>query len=117
MDWKKYFKKDKEIVLVTATAKGVPNASIVISVGLFDKRVVIANCHLCTTIKNIKENDNVCLVGGYFRIKGKAKTYSSGKYFNLCVKENKGYPVSVSSALVISIGEVFNLDKVKPVKI
>lgn len=44
-----------------------------------------------TTIKNLKENPNICVIGGYIRLKGTAEIFSSGKYFDLCVKENKDY--------------------------
>lgn len=117
MNWKTYFKKDKEVVLITTTPTGAPNASIVASLGFVDGKILFANCHLFTTIKNIEKNKKVCLVGGYFRVKGKAKIFSAGKYFERCVKENRGYPVCVSSAILIDTREVFDLDKVKPVKI
>ena len=117
MNWKKYFSKDKEIILVSASTGGLPNASIVVSVGLSGDEVLVANCHLFTTVKNIKENKNVCLVGGYFRIKGEAKIFTKGRHFDLCVKENKGYSVPVSSAILVKIKEVFDLDKVKAINI
>lgn len=65
------------------------------------------------TIKNLKENPHICLVGGYFRIKGKAEIFSSGKWLSLCVKENKNY--QVKHAILISVESVFDLDKVKVV--
>ncbi len=115
MTWKKDFNKGKEITLVTATTKGVPNANIVVSLGFVEGKLLVANCQMNTTIKNIKENKSVCVVGGYYRLKGIAKTYTSGKCFDLCVEKNKKY--RVDSAILITIKEVFNLDKVKPVKI
>jgi len=69
---------------------------------------------MSNTIKNLKENQNICVVGGYFRIKGNVEIYSSGKYFDLCVKENSDY--KVNNAILITINEVFDLDKVTSVE-
>jgi len=71
MDWKNNFKKGKEIILATSSIKGIPNANIVISLGFVDDKLLVANCQMSNTIKNLKENKNICIVGGYFRIKGK----------------------------------------------
>ena len=114
MSWKNNFKEGKEIILATSSKNGVPNANIVISLGFVDDKLLVANCQMSNTIKNLKENQNICVVGGYFRIKGKVKIFSSGKYFDLCVQKSKGY--SVRDAILITINEVFDLDKVKVVQ-
>lgn len=113
MAWKKYFEKGREIVLATCSKKSAPNANIVMSLGFVDGKLLAANCQMKTTIKNLKENPKVCVVGGYFRIKGKVKIFSSGKYFDLCAKKGGNYVAK--SAVLISIDEVFDLDKVKVV--
>lgn len=66
-----------------------------------------------TTIKNLKENPNICVIGGHIRLKGTVEIFSSGKYFDLCVKENKDY--EVKNAILISVKEVFDLDKVEKI--
>jgi predicted pyridoxine 5'-phosphate oxidase superfamily flavin-nucleotide-binding protein len=114
MDWKNNFKEGKEITLATSSKDGVPNANIVISLGLVDDKLLVANCQMTNTIKNLKENQNICVVSGYFRIKGTVEIFSSGKYFDICVQKSKGY--SVKNAILITINEVFDLDKVKVVQ-
>jgi predicted pyridoxine 5'-phosphate oxidase superfamily flavin-nucleotide-binding protein len=113
VDWKDNFEKGKEIVLATSSKEGIPNANIVISLGFIDDKLLVADCQMHTTIKNLKENPNVCVIGGYFKLKGTAEIFSSGKYFDLCVKENKDY--KVKNAILISVKEVFDLDKVKKI--
>lgn len=111
MDWKDNFKKGKEIVLATCSKDNLPNANIVISLGFVDDKLLVADCQMNNTIRNLKENPNICVIGGYVRLKGNVEIFSSGKYFDLCVKENKDY--KVKNAILISIKEVFDLDKVK----
>jgi hypothetical protein len=115
MNWKNNFKEGKEIILATSSKKNIPNANIVISLGFIDNKLLIANCQMKSTIKNLKENGFVCVIGGYFRIKGKANIFSSGKYFDMSVKKSKGY--SVRNAILITITEVFNLDKTKKINL
>ncbi|MCX7880889.1 MAG: pyridoxamine 5'-phosphate oxidase family protein [Patescibacteria group bacterium] len=110
-DWKKFFEKGKKIILVTSSKAGLPNANIVISLGFYNSKILIADCQMITTIKNLKENPFICLIGGYFKIKGKAEIFTKGKYFNICVRENKDY--QVKHAILISIETIFDLDKVK----
>ena len=117
MDYKNNFKKGKQIILATASKNGVPNANIVMSLGFLDDKLLVANCQMNTTNKNLEENPNICVIGGYFRIKGKVEIYSSGKYFDICfehVSKSPGY--SVKNAILISVDEVFDLDKVEVIK-
>lgn len=109
MNWKNNFKKGKEIILATSSPDGVPNANIVISLGLIDNKLLVADCQMNNTIKNLLENKRICVVGGYFRVRGKVNIFSSGKYFDICVKESKGY--SVKNAILIEIDEIFDLNK------
>ncbi len=113
MDWKKNFKEGKEIILATSS-KDMPNANIVISLGFFENKLLAADCQMNNTIRNLKENPNICVIGGYIRLRGKAEIFSAGKYFELCVEKSKEY--KVRNAIVISIKEVFDLDKVKVIK-
>lgn len=114
MSWKSAFKKGEEIVLATSSEKGVPNTNIVVSLGIFDDKLLVANCQMSNTISNLNKNPNICVIGGYFRIKGKVEIFSSGKYFDICTQNNKKYPVK--NAILISINEVFDLDKVEVIK-
>lgn len=109
MTWKSNFKKGKEIILSTSSKSSIPNANIVISLGFIDGKLLIADCQMRSTIKNLKENSHVCILGGYFRIKGKVRIFSSGKYFGICVKNNTDY--KVRNAILVTVKEVFNLDK------
>ncbi len=111
INWKDKFKEGKELILSTSSLNGKPNANIVISLGLIDQKILIANCQMRTTIKNLIENKEATLLGGYYRIKGKAKLYTSGKYFDICVKKSKGY--KVKTAILITIKKVTDLDTQK----
>ncbi|MFH1780251.1 MAG: hypothetical protein ABH803_03890 [Candidatus Micrarchaeota archaeon] len=64
-----------------------------------------------STMKNILNSKRVCVVAGYFRLKGSAEVFSSGKYFDLCVSKNKEY--SVKNAILVNVEEVFDLDSGK----
>jgi hypothetical protein len=110
MNWKSNFKKGKEIIIATSSKDNVPNANIVISMGFTNDKLLVADCQMNNTIKNLKKNKNVCVLGGYFRINGKVNIYSSGKYFELCVKNNPDY--KVNHAILITINNVFDLNKV-----
>ena len=114
MNWKSNFKKGKEIALASASKNNIPNANIVVSLGFIDDKLLVADCQMKNTIKNLQENNNVCLIGGYFRVMGKVKIFSGGKYFDICVKNSAGY--GVKNAILITIKEVFDLDKGKDVK-
>jgi len=109
MEWKNNFKEGKELILATTSKNGNPNANIVISLGFVDNKLLVANCQMKTTIKNLNENRNICVIGGYIRLKGTVEIFSSGKYFDLCIKKNKDYPVN--NAILITVNEVFDLDK------
>ena len=113
MNWKNNFKEGSEIVLATSSKKSIPNANIVISLGFIDDKLLVANCQMSNTIKNLKENPNICAIGGYYRIKGRVSIFSSGKYFEMCKQKSKGY--TVKNAIWISIKEVFDLNKVKAI--
>ncbi len=115
MTWKYNFERGKEIVIATSSKDNAPNANIVISLGFVDNKLLIADCQMNNTIKNLKENQNICVVGGYFRIKGKVEIFSSGKYFDLCAKNSPDH--KIHNAILIIIDEVFDLDKLLAVDI
>ncbi len=111
--WKNNFEKEKELVVATASKEGVPNANIVISLGFVNNKLLFANCQMKNTINNLKENKNVCVIGGYFRIKGVAEILSEGEYVDICKEHSDGY--EVHHAILVSVDEVFDLDKGKSV--
>ncbi len=113
MSWKDNFKEGEEIILATCSKDGNPNANIVISLGFVDGRLLVADCQMITTIKNLKENPKICVVGGYYRLEGNVKIYSSGKYFDLCVEKNKEY--KVKNAILVKVKKVFDLNKGKKI--
>jgi len=113
MDWKDNFNEGKEIILSTCSKEGKPNANIVISLGFVDNKLLIADCQMRNTIKNLIENSEICIIGGYYRIKGDVEIMSSGKYYEMCVKKNKDY--KVKNAILINIKEVFDLNKSKKI--
>lgn len=86
MEYKNSFKKGKEIVLATSSKSGEPNANIVMSLGFIDGKLLVADCQMVTTIENLKNNPIICVIGDYFKIKGRVTIFNRGKYFNLCLK-------------------------------
>lgn len=112
-DWKENFKERKELVLATSSNDGNPNANIVISLGFIDDKLLVADCQMNTTIENLKKNKKICIIGGYFRVKGTVEIFNSGKYFDICVKKNKKY--SVKNAILVNVTEVFDLNEVKKI--
>lgn len=112
MSWKDSFREGKEIFLCTCY-KNKPNANIVVSLGVIDNKLIVADCQMKNTIRNLRKNKKICVIGGYYRIIGEAEIYGSGKYFDACVKKSKGY--NVRHAIMIKISEVFDLDTGKTV--
>ncbi len=112
MNWKSGFAEGKEIVLSTCSRTCEPNANVAISLGFVNGKLLIADCQMKTTVKNLNENKNACVIGGYYRLKGPARIFSSGKYFDLCVKKST---YAVKNAIVIAIKEVFDMDKTEKI--
>ncbi len=119
MSWKTALEPGTTVVLSTTNNDGSPHANIVASKGFVDDKLLINNCAMATTLKNIKNNNAVCVVvqknNEYYRIKGKATVYESGTYFEIAKERNQ--PPPVKSAIVVEITEVFDLDKSEKVLI
>jgi predicted pyridoxine 5'-phosphate oxidase superfamily flavin-nucleotide-binding protein len=117
MSWQNVFKKGQELILTTCSVQGDPNANIVISLGFYDDKLLVADAQMMTTIKNLFENKRICVVakgdGLYYRIKGTVEILNSGKYFDICKNADKKYPAR--NAILITINEVFDLDNVKKI--
>jgi hypothetical protein len=109
--WKNYFKNGKEVIFCTASKKGLPNGIIVISRGFIDGQILIADCQMEKTIKNLRVNNNVCIIGGYYKIIGRAKIFSKGKYFAAVEKKSKNY--KVRHAILIKPEKLIDLDEIK----
>lgn len=111
MDWKDDFKERKELVLATCSKSGSPNANIVISLGFIDNKLLVADCQMKTTLRNIKETKKIVVISEYSRLNGTVKIFNRGKYLDACIEKSKGY--SVKNALLINVKRVFDLDKQK----
>lgn len=108
MDRKQCFKEWNELVLSTCSKSCIPNANIVISLGFVNNKLLVADCQMKITIQNIKENPRICVISKYYRLEGNVDIYTSGEYFDICVKKNNDY--IVKHALIININEVIDLD-------
>lgn len=115
MNWKKSFQRGSEIILATCSEKNLPNANIVVSLGFVEGKLLVADCQMEMTIENLRANRNVCVVGGYFRLKGKTQIFRSGNYFNACLERGAG-PHKPKNAILITIKQVFDLDNVKVIE-
>lgn len=114
----KKFIESNAMGLATIGKNGKPHNIAVAYVKVVDGKIVISNAHIKKSIKNISQNNNVSIaiwnkewekacVG--YGILGKAKNYTSGKYFDfVCnMPENKGY--KISSAIVVTITKIKKL--------
>lgn len=114
MSWQNVLKKGQELVPSTCSSEREPHSNIVISLGFYDGKLLVADAQMVTTIKNLSENNKICVVakdkGLYYRAKGTVEIFSSGKYFDICKNADKKYPAR--NAILITINEVFDLDKV-----
>lgn len=117
MSWRKAIQKGQEIVLATSSKSGKPRAIVVISLGLVDNKLLIGACQMKTSLRNMKENDRVSIVAKYnkeyYRINGRVKIFSSGKFLNIALKKSE--PPPPKQAIVVDIKEVFDLDRLKKV--
>ena len=119
MGWKDSLKLNQEAVLVTCSKEGEPNGIYVNLKGLVDDKILINACQMNQTLKNIKENNRVCIVtkykNEYYRIKGMASLHTSGKYYELAKKRNVSPALIL--AITVDIDEVFDLDNVKKMEL
>jgi predicted pyridoxine 5'-phosphate oxidase superfamily flavin-nucleotide-binding protein len=117
MSWKDNFKEGKEIIVSTCSKNGIPNASIAISLGLSKDELLIANVSMKTTIENLKNVKRIVVVGGYFRIKGTAKIFTKGRYFDMCSKilRRQDMSLNMKSAIIVKIKKVFDMENIRPI--
>ena len=110
--------EENAIGFSTVDKNGKPHSIAVAYVKVFRDDVIITNTHIKESIKNIKYNKNVALVVWNkewekacigFELKGTAKNFTSGKWFEFVknMPENKGY--GVKSAIVVSVKKIKRL--------
>ncbi len=119
MSWKDTLQIDKKVTLITSSKDGKPHGIVVAVKGLENNQVLINVCQMKTSLRNLQENDQCCLMtmedGEYYRIEGTGKLYSDGEYFDLAVERNITGTPEPKFALVISIDAVYDVDKVKKI--
>ncbi|MGW8185093.1 MAG: pyridoxamine 5'-phosphate oxidase family protein [Candidatus Moraniibacteriota bacterium] len=104
--------------LATVGKNGKPHNIAVAYVKVEGDNVIISNAHIFESIKNIEKNNNVSLVVWNkewetacvgFEIVGKAKNYTSGKWFEyVCaLPDNEGY--KIISAIVVKVAKIKKL--------
>jgi pyridoxine/pyridoxamine 5'-phosphate oxidase len=104
--------------LATIGKNGKPHNIAVAYVKVEGDKVIISNAHIFESVKNIKKNENVALVVWNkewetacvgFEIIGKAKNYTSGKWFDYVCKleDNEGY--KIMSAIVVKVTKIKKL--------
>jgi len=118
MEWRNAFKEGEEIILATCSKNCEPRAIVVISLGFYKDRLLIGACQMKKTLENLKENPKVSLVSMekgkyYYRVNGVAEICKSGEFYEEGVKRGKKYPPIPHTIIVITINEVFNLDKLE----
>jgi len=113
MNYYKNFKAGQELILATVDRKGRPHANVVISLGFIDSKLLVADCQMETTIKNLQTNRRICVIGNYIRIKGTVQIFTAGKYFDYAVEHSQGY--QVRHAILITPKKVFDLDNYKKI--
>jgi hypothetical protein len=114
MTWEEHFKEGKEVILATSSKFGEPNANITLSLGFVDNQLLLADSRMDTTMRNLKENNKVAVIGGYFKIKGTAMLFTSGEYFDICVKKIANF--RVKTAILIKIDHLVDLENVKKIR-
>jgi len=111
---RKLIEKDKTVCFVTSSNKGKPNAIYAVSCGLFENKVLLADCQMNKTFKNLKENKQVTIAvndaKNYFQLKGRANYLKKGKYFSIVKKINEGTPYKPKGAVLVTIKEIYALD-------
>ena len=117
MIWKDALQIGQEAVLVTSSKDGNPNAIYVVSKGIVDEKILLNVCQMQVSLNNVKENNRVCLVvkydEKYYKVRGTATLYDSGKYFELAKERNISGTPEPKFAMLVSIDEVYDLDGVK----
>lgn len=102
----------------TADKNNNPHLIAVAYVKVSGNEVIITNTHIKESIRNIKNNSSVALVVWNkeweiacvgFELRGTARNYTSGKWFEFVkdMPENKGY--KIKSAIVVKVKKIKRL--------
>ena len=109
---------EKDLVfLATANNEGIPN---VVPIGMArpidNEKILIADNYMKKTRKNIEENPNVSIITknaqkNPYQIKGTAKIFKSGKYFEEVVEwaQNVMTKLNPKAAIVIKINKIYSV--------
>jgi uncharacterized pyridoxamine 5'-phosphate oxidase family protein len=102
----------------TVDGQSRPHSIAVAYVKVIGNKIIITNTHIRESLKNIEKNNNVALtvwnkewetacVG--FEIRGTAKNYKTGKWFDFVksMPDNEGY--DVKSAIVVLVKKIKKL--------
>jgi len=108
MNWKKKFSQGKELIFSTASKDGKPNSIIVISMGFMNDKLMVNNCQMNSTIKNLQENNHVCVIGGYIRLRGFASIHRDDDIHSEGCRRETDY--EVKDTILIDVTEVVDLD-------
>lgn len=106
-------KLESSTIAVSTINNNKPHTIFILYPKISENKIIITDNYMKTTIENIKNNTNICLA--FFqgekgwRINGKAKYYSSGKWLEFVknLKENKGLPAK--GAIVVDVEEIREL--------
>lgn len=107
----KKFIESNALGLATVSKNGKPHNIAVAYVKVLENKFIILNAHIKQSIKNIDQNPNVSLVVWNnewekacvgFEITGKAKNYTSGKWYDyVCaLEDNEG--LEIKSAIIVT---------------
>jgi hypothetical protein len=99
----------------TVDKNNKPHSIAVACVKVFGDNVVISNSHIKESTGNIKNNKNVALIVWNkewekacvgFELKGTAKNFTTGKWFEFVknMPENESY--NIKSAIVVSVNKI-----------
>jgi len=106
--------EENVVALASIDNEGNPYCIAVAYVKVKDDKIVITANYMNTTLENIKNNPNVCLIAwdkdwkGY-QIKGKAEYFEEGEWMDFvkAIPENKDEPCK--GALVVEINNIKKL--------
>ena len=107
--------ENNPVAFSTSDKKGNPHVIAVAYVKVVSPdKLVITDNYMFTTLKNLKNNQNIALAvwdracNGY-RLKGQAKYFTSGEWHSFVkkIKQNKGYPCK--GAVLVKVSEIREL--------
>lgn len=117
---KKLMTKDRIIYIATASKEGVPNLVAAEFCGLYDNKMLVADCHFDKTFKNLKENPKTSILltdeESYFQIKGECEYLTEGEYFDIVKKICEGTEYSPKGAVLFSCDEIYDLNTYEKLK-